>query len=123
MGLSYQSSDYSKLFNSVYKVTLDMSGWDRTTVQVVSPVTGSLYVYGSNDGDAVTGVQQGDASLAINFNPIQATNLATGVATNVITTAGDYKVDINAQFLRLQGSPAGTPTNVYKILFNHSKVG
>lgn len=123
MGLSYQSGNYARDFNSVYNITLDMSGWDRTAVQIVSPITGTLYVYGSNDSGALLGVREGDASLATNFNPIQAVNLATGVATNVISAAGTYKVDINDQYLRLQGSPAGAGSSVYGILFNHSKVG
>lgn len=122
MSLGRPIDDQASLFNSVYKITMDMSGWDKTTVQVVAPISGSLYVYASNDGDQVTGVQQGNAELAINFTPIQATNLATGTATNVISAAGNYSVPINAQFLRLQGSPAAAGTNVYKILLFNSKV-
>lgn len=123
MAIGHQVPDQSRLFNSVYKITRDMSGWDKSTVQVVAPIVGSIYVYGSNDGDAVQGVQQGDASLAINFNNIQATNLATGVATNVISAAGSYSVPINNQFVRLQGSPAGAGSSVYKLLIFDSKVG
>ena len=124
MGLSRPIGDLSATLNSVYNITQDLSGWDKVDIQVVAPVTGSLYVYGSNDADAVTGVQMGNASLAINFTPIQATNLATGAATNVITAAGNYKVDVNAQFLRLQGNPTtgATITNVYKLLLFNSKV-
>lgn len=109
--------------SSVYQVNLDLSGWDRTTIQVVPPIAGSMYVYGSNyDGNSVAMID-GDASLATQFTPIQATNLATGSATGVINAAGTYKVDVNAKFLRLQGSPAGAGTAVYGIIFNHSKVG
>lgn len=124
MALGHLIQDQAPTFNSVYKITLDMSNWDKTNVQVVAPITGTLYVYASNDGDQVTGVQMGDASLAINFTPIQATNLATGAATNVITAAGNYSVPINAQFLRLQGNPTtgATITNVYKLLLFNSKI-
>lgn len=124
MGLSRQLLDQTPLLNSVYKITLDMSGWDRTTVQVVPYIYGAIYVYGSNDPNAVQGVQMGNAELAINFTPVQATNLATGTAVNAITAAGNYKVDVNTRFLRFQGNPitGATITNVYKILFNHSKV-
>lgn len=123
MGLSFTSGNYGRDMSSVYQVNLDLSGWDRTTIQVVPPIAGSMYVYGSNyDGNSVAMID-GDASLATQFTPIQATNLATGSATGVINAAGTYKVDVNAKFLRLQGSPAGAGTAVYGIIFNHSKAG
>jgi len=121
MAIGKPLPDQSLTFNSVYKITQDMSGWEKTTIQVVSPINGSIYVYGSNDGNSVLGVQQGNASLAINFTPIQATNLATGTAVSVISAAGNYSVPVNAQFLRLQGSPAAAGTNVYKLLLFNSK--
>ena len=100
-----------------------MSGWDRTAIHIVPPITGVIYVYGSNyDGNSVA-MPDGSAALATAMNPIQATNLATGTAANTISAAGTYKVDINDQFLRLQGSPAGAGSSVYGILFNHSKIG
>ena len=94
--------DFTRQYNSTYNITMDMSGWDKTTVQVVAPMLGTIFIYGTNDGSAIEGVRQGDASLAINFNPIQATNLATGSAVNTISGTGAYKVDINERFLRLQ---------------------
>jgi len=123
MGLGHSIQDQAPVINSLYKITLDMSNWDKTNVQIVAPITGALYVYASNDSDQVTGIQQGNASLAINFTPIQATNLATGTATAVITAAGNYSVPVNAQFLRLQENPTtgATITNVYKLLLFHSK--
>ena len=120
MAIGKPIPDQASTFNSVYKITSDLSGWEKTTVQVVSPINGSIYIYGSNDGDAVQGVQQGNAELAINFTPIQATNLATGTAVSVISAAGNYSVPVNAQFLRLQGNPVGA-TNVYKLLLFNSK--
>jgi len=124
MALGHLVQNQAATYNSVYKINMDMSGWDKTTIQVVAPIYGAMYIYGSNDGDQVTGVQMGDASLAINFTPIQATNLATGTAVNSISAAGNYKVDINAQFLRLQGNPTtgATIANVYKILLFNSKI-
>jgi len=114
--------DYSTEFNSVYKITLDLSGWDKTTIGVVAPIGNAILVYASNDANAVLGVQQGNAELAINFTPVQVTNLATGAATTSISAAGNYKYDVNAQFLRLQGSPASAGTNVYKLLLFNSKI-
>ncbi len=123
MGLSYNTGDYSKQFNSTYNITLDMSGWDRTTINVQSPISGAVLVYGSNDGGFQLGVTEGNANLAKNFTPILATNLATGTTTGSISAAGNYEVNINAQYLRLQGSPAAAGTAVYKIILEHSKVG
>ncbi len=122
MAVGHALPDQSTLFNSVYKITLDMSGWDKTTISVVAPVGNAILVYGSNDANAVQGVTQGNATLAINFSQIQVTNLATGTAVTSINAAGNYKCDINAQFLRLQGAPAAAGTNVYKLLLFHSKI-
>lgn len=122
MSLGRPLSDFSTEFNSVYKITLDLSGYDKSTIQLVAPVGGVLYVYSSNDGNFVNGVQQGDAKLAINFSPTEVTNLATHAVVNSISAAGLYKYDVNAQYLRLQGSPAAAGTNVYKLLLFNSKV-
>lgn len=122
MGLGRPLSDFSKTMNSVYKISLDMSGWTETTIQVVAPMVGTLFVYGTNDGDFVNGSQQGNATLAINYTPLQTTNLATGTAANTIIAAGLYKTNIDAQFLRLQGSPVGAGMSVYKLLLFNSKI-
>lgn len=125
MAIGKPVQDVALPFNTVYNITQDVSGWDSVTVQTVSPMTGSIYVYGTNDGGSQLGVTQGNASLAINFNPIQATNLSTGTATLVISAAGSYKVPVNNQFLRLQGNPTtgATITNVYKLLLFNEKTG
>lgn len=104
---------------NIYSITLDMSGWDKTTFQVLAPVAGTFFVYGSNNSGAVQGVTQGNAELATNFSTIQATKLSDGTAVTSVNAAGLYKVDVNAQFLRLQGGGA----NVYGLLFFHSKIG
>jgi len=117
LGVNF-SSDY----NSLYNITLDTAGWDKTVIQVVAPMVGTAYLYGTLDAGAVQGVTDGNAELAINFSPIQATNLATGSAVNTITAAGTYKVENNNQFLRLQGNPAGAGSSIYKLLFYYTKV-
>jgi len=121
MALGKPLGDFTKQFNSTYNITLDMSGWDKTTVQTSGAVLGTINIQGSNDGGA-NASNQGDAELAINFTPIQAKNLATGSMVNAIYGAGLFEIDINAQYLRLQGAPAGTPTNVYRILLFNSKI-
>ena len=121
MALGKPLGDFTKQFNSTYNITLDMSGWDKTTVQTSGAVLGTINIQGSNDGGA-NASNQGDAELAINFTPIQAKNLATGSMVNAIYGAGLFEIDINAQYLRLQGAPAGTPTNVYRILLFNYKI-
>lgn len=115
-------SNQTNAFNLNYNITLDMSGWGKTTIQVVSPMTGVIFVYGSNDANALQGVRDGNASLAINFTPVLTTNLATDARTASISAAGNYAVDVDAQFLRLQGNPAATPTNVYRLLLFNTKL-
>jgi hypothetical protein len=114
--------DFSAEFNSQYKITLDVSGWDKTTIQTAGAVLGTVNIMGSNDAGATVS-SQGNASLAINFTPLQAKNLATGTMVNAIYGAGLFEVDVNAQFIRLQGVPAGTPTNIYRLLVFNSKIG
>ncbi len=122
MSLGKPLPDYAAEFNSLYKITLDVSGWDKTTIQLVAPVGNAILVYGSNDSGAAQSVTQGNASLAINFTPIQAVNLATGSAVSSMNAAGLYTVTDNAQFLRLQGNPAAAGTSVYKLLIFNSKI-
>lgn len=123
MAIGKPLSDYASEYNSIYKITLDLSGWDKCTVQVVAPFGGVMNVQSSNDSGAVLAVTQGNAELAQNFVPVQVKNLLTGTSSPYIYGAGMYEYDVNAQFLRLQGSPAAAGTNVYKLLLFNSKIG
>lgn len=104
--------------NNIYSITLDMSGWDKTTINVAAPIAAPISVYGSNNGGAQQGITDGNAQLATAFTPILATNLATGTTATTISSAGNYSVNVNAQYLRLQGGGA----NVYSIQLFHTKV-
>ena len=119
MAISFNYDGTQKYKKNVYSITLDVSGWDRTTIQAVGPVAGTVYVYGSNDGGGSPTVSQGSASLAINFSGIQVKNLATSTAVSSFNAAGLYEVDVNAQFLRVQGGGA----DIYRLIFNHTKQG
>ena len=77
---------------------------------------------GSNDSGYQLQNTQGSAALAINFQPIQAKQLSTGSMVNAIYGAGLFEVDVNAQFLQLQGFPAAAGTNVYRLLMFNSKI-
>jgi hypothetical protein len=116
------NSDLTRDFNSNYNITLDVSNWDTTTFQAIAPMSGTVFVYGTNDSGALESVRDGDATLATNFTPIQAVNLATGSAVGSFSAAGLYKVTNGAQFLRFQGNPATTPTNIYRIRIFQSKI-
>lgn len=124
MGLGKQiTENLTATFNSVYQINRDVSNYDKLTIQVSGAMLGTAYIYGTIDSGASQGVNQGNAALAINYTPIQATNLSTGSAVTSITAAGMYTVNAaNQQFVRIQGNPAGTPTNVYRILLWESKI-
>src|SRR5436190_206902 len=62
MALGRPLGDFAQQFNSVYNIKLDLSGWDKTTITVIPPISGAIYVYGTNDSGAVQGVTQGNAS-------------------------------------------------------------
>lgn len=122
MAIGKPLGDFATQFNSLYNVTLDLSGWDKTAIQIVAPIGGAVLVYASNDSGAGVGSDSGNAQLATNFYPAEVTNLATHAVTNSISGAGNYRYDVNAQYLRLQGSPASAGTNVYKLLLFNSKI-
>jgi hypothetical protein len=121
MALGY-SNDYTQQFNTVYNIQLDMSGWDKATIQVVSPVGGSIAVLATNDNGAVFGVSGGSPETATNFSSVQVKNLQTGASVNFIYGAGLYEYDVNAQFLKLNGTPAQAGTNVGKLVIFNSKI-
>lgn len=120
MGLTKPLGNQASDFNSVYNITLDTANYDRTTIQVIAPVSGALSVYASLDGGAGS-TTQGNAASAQNFSAVLATNLATGTASNIISTPGLYTVTDNAQFLKVQGNPAGAGTSVYKLFITQFK--
>lgn len=129
MGLSRPlGANLATTYNSVYNITLDLSGWDKTTVEVIGPSVGTTYIYGTNDGGALQSVRYGDAAHATNFNPIQATRLSDSTKVNSIAalSAGQsaaYEIDVNEQFLRLQGSPNGAGSSIYRINIVNYKIG
>lgn len=122
MAIGKPLPDYASEFNSQYKITVDLSGWDKTTIQVVSPVGGTLAIQASNDSGAGS-TTQGNASLATNFSSVQVKNLQSGSSVNYIYGSGLFEYDVNAQFLRIQGQPAAAGTTVYKLLIFNSKIG
>ncbi len=120
MAIAKPLPDYSAEFNSLYKITIDTSGWDKTIVQMVT-LAGSALIYGTLDSGSNASTQ-GNASLAINFTPIQAVDLSSGTAVSTLATGKLYRVTDDQQFLRIQGVPAQAGTSVYKLLIFNQKV-
>lgn len=116
--MTSQQHEWTYNINNQKQVTLDVGEWDRVSVQFVAPITGTVYVYGSNDGGAVRGVTNGNAALATNFTAIQVVNLATGTAVSSITAAGLYKADINFKYLKFGGGGI----SVYKMITDNMKI-
>lgn len=115
--MNSRTHDYTYNINNQHLVTLDIGEWDRVTIQAVAPIVATGYLYGSLDGGDVQGVTQGNAALAINFTPIQATNLATGSAVSSISAAGNYELEVRTKFLKISGGGFG----VYKLMTFQTK--
>jgi hypothetical protein len=113
-----QQYNWTYNINNQRQVTIDVGEWDRVTAQFVAPVTGTIFIYGTNDGGAIRGQGNGNAALATNFTAIQAVNLATGSAVSSITAAGLYKTDTNYKYLKFGGGGI----SVYKMITDHMKV-
>lgn len=120
MAITRPLADYAAEFNSMYKITIDTSGWDKTIVQLVT-LAGGVAIYGTLDSGANASTQ-GSAALATNFVPIQATDLSTGTSVSTLSTGKMYRVVDDGNFLRLQGFPAAAGTSVYKLLIFNQKV-
>lgn len=98
-------ADLSIPFNASHNVVVDVSLYKFITLQFVEP-TGTINLTGTNDSGAVEGVSTGNASTAINFTAIQATNLATGTTVTGISAAGLYQIEVGCKFIQIGGAAA-----------------
>lgn len=123
MAIFNQQDLTSKYKENIYNISLDVSGWDTVTFQVLAPVASALYVYGAIQDN----MPQGSLLAANNnYNPdnvtswtaIQAVQLATGTSVTSITTAGLYKVPVNMPFMKVGGGGA----DVYGLWQNSAKI-
>lgn len=107
--------DVSLGFTTNSFIVDDIGGFDFAVVQFVG-VAGSINFTHSNDGDAITGVTDGNHVSALNFVSVQGTNLATGVAATSTAADALYKFTGIGRYLKLSG---GTATKIlirlYKI--------
>lgn len=99
--------DATTAFNSTGKYNIDLSGWEYAVVGILTPAT-DITFNGTNNGNAKTGASDGNAHSAINWQPLQLTNVATG--TGVTSTSGDgnFKLNVGTKYLQLSGTTAAS---------------
>src|SRR5580693_1461658 len=105
-----KGEDVTSRFNPTGVVNLDIGEWDWVIVQVVGP-TGTITFNASCDGGAIHGETTGNATSAINFTAVQATNLATGAATTTSAASGLFKFSVVGKYLQ-SSSPGQTATKI-----------
>lgn len=100
-----QTLDLTTTFNANGFVNIDLSGWDYAVVDVITPAA-AVFFNATNDANAKTGISDGNAYTAINWQPVSLTNIATG--TGVVTTAGtgNFKLNVGAKFFQIIGTTA-----------------
>lgn len=97
--------DVTREFNNENGVKLDLSEWETATFCFVNP-SGTISITGTNEGGAVEGVTDGNATSSTNYTTIQATNLATGSAVTSVAAAGNYRVAMATKYVQFGGSGA-----------------
>lgn len=118
MGMS-KIIDATADFNADSKVVVDISEWDNVVVQLESP--GALINFNaSNDSNAITGITDGSALSAIQFQPIQATNLATGASVTSSSISGMFRFGIVGKFLQLIAAGGTTATKILILFYKIS---
>lgn len=114
--------DYTNQFNNgvgsnTGLLQIDTSGWDYVIVHFVN-MTGSTTFQGSNDGGAIQGETQGNATSATNWVSVQGVNQTTGSAGTSAATNTIYKFSSVCRYLQFDGTAA---TNC-KVLIYYSKI-
>lgn len=97
--------DVTAEFNLNGKVNLDLSGWDYMVANIITPAA-TVSFNATNDANAKTGISDGNAYTAINWQPVLLTNIATGTAVASTATTGNFKLNVGAKFLQLTGTTA-----------------
>ncbi len=112
-----QLLDLTADFNTGSGINIDVSGWDYIIVQLVSP-TGTVTFNTTNDGGAITGVTDGNALSAANWNLCFGTNIATGVGASSIAASSMFRFSYIGHFFQL----TGTAVTATKCLIMLSKI-
>lgn len=108
--------DLTTDFNANGKVNLDLSGWDYCVADILVPAA-TVSFNATNDANEKTGISNGSAYTAINWQPVAMTNIATGTGVVSTATTGNFKLNVGAKFLQLTGTTAS------KILIYLTKIG
>lgn len=109
--------DSTSDFNTNGKVNIDTNGWDTANVQIQTP-SGTINFNGSNDANAITGISDGNARTAINWQAAQGVNTANGLSVTSTASNGIFKFSYPSRFLQFIGSSV----TVNKLIIVLSKI-
>jgi hypothetical protein len=102
MGLS-KGKDLTTTFNANGVAQVEIGEWDYVIVQVVGP-SGAINFNATNDGGAVTGQTEGNATSATNWYAVQGTNQATAATATSVSANGSFKFGVVGKYLQLTGA-------------------
>lgn len=113
--------DLTPDFNAVTNpaVKIDVSGWDFVVAQLVLP-TGTVTFSATNDGGAIEGTTDGNATSSLNYIDVQGTNLNSGVATTTLGASGLIRFAVVGKFMRFSASGTVTVAKLLVYLFKIS---
>lgn len=114
MALS-KNLDLTTDFNTNGKVNIDMNGWDYLTAQIQTP-SGTINFNGTNDANAITGISDGNARTAINWQAAQGVNTGNGLSVASTSTNGIFKFTFPSRFVQFIGSSV-TVNKLIVVLF------
>jgi len=113
-----QIIDVTDQYNATQSVTLDVSLWDKVSVQIVGTFADDgITAYISNDSRAIQGVSDGGPSMATNFFGIQMTKLVDQTLISNMNVTGVYGTNIWAKYFRLLGGLFDDPASSKVIVF------
>jgi hypothetical protein len=94
---------------------IEVGGYQTLSVQLINP-SGNFFFQASSDSGAVQGVSDGNASTAINFNPVMATDISTNTSGTLANTSGNYSINIEFRFLQILSDAGVTADKVLVFL-------
>lgn len=106
MSLGYPRDLTFEYKQNVYNINLDVSGYDKVTIQAIGTVAAPVYVYGTLNGGDLQSVRDGQPVFATDWAAIQAKKLSDGTMVNSFNAAGLFQVDAPPQYVRIGGGGA-----------------
>jgi hypothetical protein len=117
--MTQRTIDLSLAFaNNNQNVRVDISGYDYALLHVVNP-SAQINFNASNDAGALTGVTDGNALMAQNFQPADALNTATQTYVTSTSTNGIFKFSTVGRFLQFV---AASGTTVSKLILSLQRI-